>query len=142
MKDICNYIGKYINGDPNNFVGVWREFLCIRVSIPLDQSIKGRMKLRKSEKEWSWVNFKYEVIPTFCFICGIIGHGERFCARIFDTPIENIEKPYGPWIRADPKRKTHTLVAKWLRNGGSFQATKSDGAREEGLNMDSSVKEG
>lgn len=31
--DIGNYIGKYDDGDPNNFVGVWREFLRIRVSI-------------------------------------------------------------------------------------------------------------
>lgn len=50
--DIGNYIGCYIDGDPNNFVGVWREFLRIRVSIPLNSPIKRRMKLRKSEKEW------------------------------------------------------------------------------------------
>ncbi|KAL8098348.1 hypothetical protein AgCh_031201 [Apium graveolens] len=120
--DIGNYIGRYIDGDPNNFVGFWREFLRIRVSIPLNSPIKRRMKLKKSEKEWCWVNFKYEAIPTFCFICGMMGHGERFCDRIFDSPIENIEKPYGAWLRADPRRRTHTMGSKWLRNGGDFQA--------------------
>lgn len=29
--DIGNYIGKYVEGDPNNFVSVWREFPRIRV---------------------------------------------------------------------------------------------------------------
>ena len=48
-KDVDNYIGNYIDGDPDNFIGVWREFLRIRVSIPLDIPIKRRMKLRKSE---------------------------------------------------------------------------------------------
>ncbi|KAK1399917.1 CCHC-type domain-containing protein [Heracleum sosnowskyi] len=123
--DIGNYIGSYISGDPNNFVGVWREFLRIRVTLPLDIPIKRRMKIRKSEQEWCWVNFKYEAIPTFCFICGLIGHGERFCDKIFDIPMESIEKPYGAWLRADPRRKTHTLGAKWLRNGGGMSMNNS-----------------
>lgn len=25
--DIGNYLGKYVDGDPNNFVGVWREYM-------------------------------------------------------------------------------------------------------------------
>lgn len=115
IKDIGNYIGTYIDGDSNNFVGVWREFLCIRVSIPLDTPIKRRMKLRKSEKDWCWVNFKYKVIPTFCFICGMIGHVELFCDRLFDSLRESIEKPHGAWLRADPRRITHTMGEKWLR---------------------------
>lgn len=41
--DIGNYIGIYIDGDPNNFVGVWREYLRIRVSLSLDTPIKRRI---------------------------------------------------------------------------------------------------
>lgn len=119
--NIGNYIGTYIDGDPNNFVGGWREYLCIRVSLPLDILIKRRLRMRKSEKEWCWVNFKYEAISTFCFICGIIGHGERFCDRISDTPLESIEKPYA----TDPRRRTHTMGSKWLCNGGGFQGSNS-----------------
>lgn len=44
--DVGNYLGKYIEGDHDNFIGVWREFLRIRISIPLDSPVKGRMKLR------------------------------------------------------------------------------------------------
>lgn len=119
VTDIGNYIGLYIEGDVNNFQGVWREFLRVRVSIALDVPIKRRMKLKKSESNWCWVNFKYERMPTFCFICGMIGHAERFCERLFDTPLEKIEKPYGPWMRAEPRRKMHTMGAKWLRPGGT-----------------------
>lgn len=124
--DIGNYIGTYIEGDPNNFVGVWRDYLRIRVRLSLNIPIKRRMKLRKSENEWCWANFQYESIPTFCFICGMIGHGERFCDKAFDTPIENIEKPYGPWLRAEARRRTHTMGARWLRNGGNVQVRNSD----------------
>lgn len=95
------------------------------MTLPLDKPIKRRMKLRKSEKEWCWVNFQYEAIPTFCFICGLIGHAERYCDEIFDKPVEMIDKPYGSWLRADPRRKTHTIGSKWLRQGGSSQASYS-----------------
>lgn len=79
------------------------------------------MRLRKSEKEWCWENYKYEAIPTFCFICGIVRHGERFSDRAFDNPFESIEKPYGAWLRADPRRRTHTMGSKWLRNVELFR---------------------
>lgn len=131
--DIGNYIGNYVEGDPNNFVGVWREYLRIRVSIPLNVPIKRRMKLKKSDKDWCWVNFQYEAIPTFCFICGLIGHGERYCERIFESPDEIIEKPYGSWLRAEPRRRSHTMGSKWLRSGGNSQGRFSgDGGKKEG----------
>lgn len=119
VKDVGNYIGTFVEGDTNNFMGVWREYFRARVTIQIDKPLKRRMKLRKSEKQWCWVNFKYEGVPTFCFICGLIGHSEKFCARIFDTPIEMIEKPYGSWMRSEPKRRNHTIGAKWLRQGGA-----------------------
>lgn len=118
VQDIGNYIGGFVESDVNNFVGVWREFLRVRVSIALDIPLKRRMKLKRNDQSWSWVNFKYEAIPTFCFICGIVGHGEKYCARLFDTPGELIERPYGVWMRADTKRRSHTMGAKWLRPGG------------------------
>lgn len=131
--DLRNYIGTYVEGDPNNFVGVWREYLRIRVSIPLNIPIKRKMKLKKSAKEWCWVNFQYEAIPTFCFICGLIGHGERFCDRIFDSLVESIEKPYSAWLRAEPKRRSHTMGSKWLRTRGNSQGRFSgDGGKSEG----------
>lgn len=109
VSDTGNYIGEFIESDPNNFVGVWREFLRIRVTIPLDIPLKRRMKLKKSDSNWCWVNFKYEVVPTFCFICGKIGHREKSCERFFDTPLKKIEKPYGVWMRAKPRRRMHTI---------------------------------
>ncbi|KAL8093146.1 hypothetical protein AgCh_035147 [Apium graveolens] len=69
VKDVGNYIGKFIKSDDNNSVGVRRQ-------------------------------------------------GEKFCEKIFDTPLEEIEKPYGVWMRDEPRRCNHTMGAKWLRQGG------------------------
>lgn len=59
-------------------------------------------------------------MPTFCFICGLIGHSEKYCEKIFDTSVGEIEKPCGSWMKAEPKWRNHTIGAKWLRQGGSF----------------------
>lgn len=72
----------------------------------------------RSETNFCWVNFKYEGVPTFCFICGMTGHGEKLFETIFETPMEQIEKSYGIWMRAQPRRKSHTIRAKWLRPRG------------------------
>lgn len=33
VADIGNYIGKFVESDANNFVGVWRDHFRVRVSI-------------------------------------------------------------------------------------------------------------
>lgn len=57
VQDIGNYIGVYVESDANNFIGVWREYLRVRVSVPLDKPLKRRMKLKKTDENWCWVNF-------------------------------------------------------------------------------------
>lgn len=115
VVDVGNYIGNFVESDNNNFVGVWREYLRVRVTIDLNKPLKRRMELRKSQDVWCWVNFRYEGVPTFCFIYGMIGHGEKFCEKMFDATMEEIEKPYGVWMKAEPRCRTHTMGAKWLQ---------------------------
>lgn len=123
VTDIGNYIGRFIESDVNNFVGVWRDYLRVRVSIDLNKPLQRRMKLKRNDANWCLVNFKYEDIPTFCFIYEMIGHSEKFCERIFDTPPNKIVKPYGAWMRAEPRRRHQTIGAKWLRQGGGSPAS-------------------
>ncbi|KAF4383931.1 hypothetical protein G4B88_016364 [Cannabis sativa] len=94
-----------------------REYLRVRVTVNIDIPLKRRMKLKKTGGEWFYANFKYEFVPTFCFICGIIGHSENFCHKLFDTPEEELVKPYGNFMRAPPRRKNYLLGAQYLRMG-------------------------
>ncbi|XP_073121703.1 uncharacterized protein At4g02000-like [Henckelia pumila] len=83
-RDVGNFLGKFVEADSNNFTGIWRDYKRIRVSMDIRLPIKRRMKLKKIGEEWSWINFKYEKIPTFCFFCGVIGHFDKFCEKLFD----------------------------------------------------------
>lgn len=116
LKLVGDYIGGYIESCPRNFVGVWKEYMRVRVTADLAKPLKRRMKIRKTGDEWLWINFKYENVPTFCFICGLLGHSERYCGRLFDTPEHEIVKPYGIWMRAPLRRQTKLIGERWLCN--------------------------
>ena len=114
-KDLGNYIGSFVEGDPKNFMGLWRDFLRIRVTLDVLKSLKRRRKIGRTGGESFWVNFKYEHMPIFCFLCGLMGHSESFCPSLIDTPSEQIVKLYGSWMRAVPRRRNVTMGDKWLK---------------------------
>ncbi|KAF4347783.1 hypothetical protein G4B88_015460 [Cannabis sativa] len=88
VKHAGNYVGTFIKSDAKNFIGIWRDYLRIR----------------------------YEFIPTFCFICGLIGHSDRFCPRRFEPHFDPNVKPYGEWMKAITKKKNYLIGAQWLRS--------------------------
>uniref|UniRef100_A0A803QSS3 Reverse transcriptase n=1 Tax=Cannabis sativa TaxID=3483 RepID=A0A803QSS3_CANSA len=114
---VGNYMGAFVESCPNNFMGIWRDYMRIRVTIDLSKPLKRQMRLRKLSEEWFWITFKYENVPTFCFICGMSGHSERFCAKLFNTSANEITKPYGEWMKAPLRRRKKLIGAQWLRTG-------------------------
>lgn len=71
----------------------------------------------------------------------MVGHGEKFYEKIFDTPLEAIEKPYGAFMKAESRRRTHTIGAKWLVQPGrkilaspTTEEKGKDGSRTDGIN--------
>lgn len=83
IKEIGNYIRSFVSIYPTNFVGVWRDYLRVRVTIDVTKPLRRRIKVRKTGDEWFWINFKYENVPTFRFICRLSGHSEKFCSHLF-----------------------------------------------------------
>ncbi|KAF4373130.1 hypothetical protein F8388_019312 [Cannabis sativa] len=134
IQRIGGYIGKFVESDRIIFP-VWREYFKVRVTISLDQPLKRRMKIRRLNiSDWFWVNFKYEHAPTFCFICGLIGHADKLCPRLFETSEESIVKPYGVFMRATTQRQNKLIRSQWLRSGRKekYGEEQSSAARRNG----------
>lgn len=70
---------------------------CLNVILPENGSKQGRVikilvevELNKPllrgtkiniDGEQEWIDFKYELLPSFCFYCGLIGHQEKSCEK-------------------------------------------------------------
>ncbi|XP_074347640.1 uncharacterized protein LOC141686506 [Apium graveolens] len=129
LKNNGDYIGEFVKSDPGNVTGGRKLYYRIRVRMDVDKPITRRMKLKRDGGEWTWVNFKYERLSSFCFVCGLLGHQERDCAIVYANPDKEITRAYGVWLRAPTKNsKNMNLGAKWLRISGD-----SSKAWEEGV---------
>uniref|UniRef100_A0A803NM52 Zinc knuckle CX2CX4HX4C domain-containing protein n=1 Tax=Cannabis sativa TaxID=3483 RepID=A0A803NM52_CANSA len=100
----------------------------VKVTLDVNVPLKRRMKLRRTTgEEGFWAMFKYEFLPTFYFICRILGHSEKFCLKRFDTLADQIIQPYGAWVRAQPRRRHHLIRSQWLQNGDDDESEYSAG---------------
>ncbi|KAK6149692.1 hypothetical protein DH2020_017217 [Rehmannia glutinosa] len=115
-KSIGNFIGTYVDADQHSFSGVWQNYMRIRVAFDVRTPLKRRMKLKKSDGGWFWINFKYERLPTFCFYCGFLGHSDKFCVGLFNTPNATSDRAYGSWLRAPSRRRQNQVGGQWLRS--------------------------
>lgn len=74
IKEIWNYIGTFVDSCKTNFTRAWREYMRVMALIDLTKPLKRRIKMRKAGANWFQITFTYENVPTFCFICDLLGH--------------------------------------------------------------------
>ena len=74
LQAIGNQLENFVEICPKNLLGTWGNYMQVRVSLDLNHPMKRRLKIRKSAEDFFWVSFRYKNIPTFCFLCGLIGH--------------------------------------------------------------------
>lgn len=55
------------------------EFLRVRIVLDITRPLPRCRKLWAERKLVGWVGLKYEQLPNFCYLCGIVGHGDRDC---------------------------------------------------------------
>lgn len=115
LKSIGNFIGKFMESDPRNFQGMFKNYLRIRVAIDIHRPLKSQMRIKKPGGEWLWVKFKYERLPSFCFYCGRIGHTEKFCEDSFDNHQGQEVRKYDGTLRAPLRNQGPIKSNQWLR---------------------------
>lgn len=81
---------------------VWDSSARARVMVDVTKPLKRVQKI-STTKGPAFVELKYECLPTFCYVCGRIGHIVRDCLDVDDEE-RGTEKQWGSWIRASPRR--------------------------------------
>ncbi|CAH9092187.1 unnamed protein product [Cuscuta epithymum] len=77
-RRVGNFVGEFIKYDDNQKSDKLEPYMRVRVLMKVDKALKKGTNLKKDDKSF-WVDFKYERLPNFCFICGFIGHSDNFC---------------------------------------------------------------
>ncbi|MCI11301.1 zinc CCHC-type-like protein, partial [Trifolium medium] len=104
------------------------RFLRLKVSIDLRKPLKRGTVIRYQDRSLK-VFFKYERLPTLCFVCGRIGHQLKECEEAGDLEeagyeeLEEKELGFGPWLRASPLPKV------------SFESRKESSSRNCSKNL-------
>jgi hypothetical protein len=104
---IGSTVGKVEEVDVDDEEAGWGEYLRVKINMDLSKPL-ARGRLLHLQSGSTWVGFKYEKLPKFCFQCGVICHGRHGCIRIGEKMqgSKGGETPYGHWLRVNfPMRK-------------------------------------
>ena len=85
-KDIGSRLGKVLEVDKRSLQA---KFMRIRVEIPINKPLRRGGNITNTEGERCSIIFKYKRLPTFCYICGILGHDDKHCHV---SPMEGVIK--------------------------------------------------
>ncbi|KAF2323496.1 hypothetical protein GH714_035733 [Hevea brasiliensis] len=133
VERLGNAMGECLERDENNFTKVknfsssWKSYARVRVKLDVRNPLWTDYHLRKKGGEWFKVEFRYEKLPNFCYICGILGHGEKFCPSLLHLEGKPVRR-FGPEMRAGPRSQQSIIGARWLRdNDGTFHGREGGG---------------
>nr|GMD41056.1 uncharacterized protein LOC109174453 [Ipomoea batatas] len=89
-------------------------FYRVRVGIDVAKPLKKQMKMKRDNGSWVVIDFRYERLPTFCFLCSIIRHGKKYYHKVLRGADLRAEKPYGSWLRAGLRRGVPSTGHRWI----------------------------
>ncbi|XP_035545088.1 uncharacterized protein LOC118348182 [Juglans regia] len=121
--------GKVITVDVDEKGIAWGGALRVKVMFDLSKSLIRGCVINVGDAR-SWIPYKYERLPSFCYHCGIILHTQLRCSRqASDGSTQNTSPlQYGPWLRADSAQKpshyrAHSSSSEGKATGSGRQAS-------------------
>lgn len=117
-RAMAKIIGEFVEYDKNNNTSFWREYMRVRVKIDVRVSLKRQTKVKSKGGDWCVVNFKYEKLNLFCFVCGKLGHAENRCEIRFMMKEDNGIHEWSGDLRANNRRTGDNASSRWLKSDG------------------------
>ncbi|KAF5458418.1 hypothetical protein F2P56_022445 [Juglans regia] len=102
--NLCKGVREVLMVDTDSSGLCWGSFLRVKVLLDITKPLARGRQLSLDESK-SWIPFKYERLPNFCYHCGMIKHAMGICESLDrgKTSMEGFSQQYGPWLRANPK---------------------------------------
>lgn len=136
--DIANSIGQFIEYDAKNGSNYLRQFMKIRVLLDVTKPLKRMKKIKMHGGGTSTIKFKYERLGNYCYYCGMLGHIEDYCEKLYSANSDDGTRIWGPELRVEKQRNHGGGDVNKLRDGGititapaTVTVTKSNGQNED-----------
>lgn len=120
-----NSLGRFIEGDKCAAQSDQVKYMRIRVDLPIDKPLRRKGKIVNMEGETCWVSFKYESLPTLCYLCGRMSHDDRHCLEYPNW--QRTLRQYGKWMRAYNSTKVGIDKARGMSNQGHETGSEEQG---------------
>lgn len=101
MRAIMTALGHVITIEPDA-LGL-SKFRRVRLMLDINKPLRRTQKIRGKDGRIITVDFKYELLPFFCFMCGMMGHGEKDCPSQEEDET-NCNLGWGLWLKASPRK--------------------------------------
>ncbi|XP_074328295.1 uncharacterized protein At4g02000-like [Apium graveolens] len=88
-KQLGNFFGSFVSYDLSNNTSNWHEYMRIKIKVDVHVPLKINKKLYKKDKSDFMVNYKYEKLADFCFVCGLLTHTEHFCKKKISGEVDD-----------------------------------------------------
>jgi hypothetical protein len=93
-KDLASRVGKVDKMDVDGSGRAWGDFLRVRATINITESLMGYVSVFSQKRQETDVfTFMYELLPIYCFSCGLLGHASLGCLN----PAERDEEGLLPY---------------------------------------------
>lgn len=97
--EIGNNIGICLRVDERPWSTDQARFMRIRVDLLVGVPLRRGGMIVNPEGKKTWVHYRYEHLPVFCFRCGVLGHEAQVCPQ--PTMGKEGDLQYGAWLRAN-----------------------------------------
>jgi hypothetical protein len=88
----------------------------LKVRINVTDPLKQSWKVRANEGNYVQIIFKYEKLGIFCYLCGVLGHTDKNCNKLFDIDHDDGTRGWGENLRPLITRVGTSATNKYLKD--------------------------
>lgn len=141
-ESIARMLGNKLGGFievPKDTANYYSSYLRIKVGVDVMKPLMRGLYFQGVEGKKQWLQVQYERLPVFCFICGILGHGEANCPTRYESDFVEPEGefPFGSWMRAQADSRGPLSILSENKNNQSAKEKGWWGSGRRGSGSDS-----
>ena len=88
------------------------------VRIDVYSPLKKEMNARTLGETWITAKVKYERLGTFYFLCGVLGHRDKTCAKLFEVEEDDDFREWSNDLKPESRKRGVNTVNRCLRDPG------------------------